>query len=487
MSPTNPPSFSADRTDRADSAERSEPAARADPRSDEPSSRARRRFLHAAGVAAAAGLAGCSGLEGVLGRNTTPATPVDSDYVPHPNDDVSMFRRGLRRLGYYPEEVVPEDVRVDWEVPLNEDGHTAAKSSPVPSPDGETIVFAGDTGRAVAMAPDGERLWETQTDATDKGFHGSAAIVDDTAYIGGYDGALYALSLADGEILWKTDAEELDGALAIGSSPAYYDGKLYLICEYPRPYSGALWEVDPETGEPLRKDDDVWGRAHPSPSIDLERGRILAGSNDGAVYCWEFPELERAWTYQLEADGEPMADGAFNLGAEIKGSAALYDGRAYVGSFDQNFYCFDITDGTLEWTFPTGGAVMSNAGVDPDEGVVYAGSDDGNVYALDPDTGDELWSADVNGRVVGGLTVTAGSVLAGSYDAHLYALDKETGARRWRVENRGRVTGTPVPVDGRIYYTERAVVPNYYDARDDPDEEEVLEEPGYGYCLIADE
>jgi len=40
-----------------------------------------------------------------------------------------------------------------------------------------------------------------------------------------------------------------------------------------------------------------------------------------------------------------------------------------------------------------------------------------------------------------------------------------------------------MPVDGRIYYAERAVFSNYYD----DDEETVLEEPGHAYCLVADE
>lgn len=479
MSPTPP---SAPPTDPA------EPAAR-DEADDRPTrNRSRRRFVQAGGVAVTAGLAGCTGLgdtlEGLGSGDGQPAdAPVDSSDVAHPNDDVSMFRHGLRRLGYYPEEVVPAAVTVDWDVSLNEAGHTAAKSSPVPAPDGETIVFAGDTGRVVGMTPDGEERWSTQTDATKLGFHGSAAIVDDTVYIGGYDGALYALDLASGDVVWKTEAATLDDALAIGSSPAYYDGTLYFICEYTDPYSGALWAVDPETGEPIWNDDRIWGRAHPSPAIDLQRGRILAGSNDGAVYCWEFPSLEFAWKFQLEADGESQADGAFNMGAEIKGSAAVYDGRAYVGSFDDNFYCIDIADGSEVWSFETDGTVMSNAAVDPDEGVVYMGSGDGTVYALDTETGDEIWSANVHGWVIGGLTVTAGTVLVGSYDSHVYALEKETGDRIWRVPNRARITGTPVPVDGRIYYTERADLTGYFD----DDRETVLEEPGHGYCLVADE
>ncbi|WP_425600924.1 PQQ-binding-like beta-propeller repeat protein [Haloterrigena alkaliphila] len=415
-----------------------------------------------------------------------PAASV-SEYATHPNENVSMFRRGLRRLGYFPDEVVPESVRVNWTFPINYVGHTAAKASPVPTPDGETIVFAGDSGWVHAYAPNGEKRWATLTGATELGFHGSAAIVDDTVYIGGYDGDLYALDRETGDLVWRTRSRDLEGTLAIGSSPAYYDGRLYVIAEYGSPSSGALWEIDPETGEPTWSDDRIWGQPHPSPTIDLDAGRILAGSNDGVVYCWAFPSLQFAWSFQTGGeggpDGESKADGAFRLGAQIKGTVAAHDGYGYVGSWDDTFYCIDLEDGTEEWAFETDGSIMANPAVDVDEDVVYMGNDDGAVYAIDAKSGEELWSADVGGRVIGGLSVTAGSVLVGSYDSHLYAFDKETGGQCWRVENRGRVTSAPVPVDGRIYYAERAVFSNYYD----DDKETTMDEPGHAYCLVADE
>lgn len=445
----------------------------------------RRRLLQAAGVAATAGLAGCAEFGGeptsqpdVECEPVEPAADV-SEYATHPDDDVSMFGRGLRRLNYYPDESVPEAVEVNWETPINYVGHTAAKSSHVPTREGDTILIAGDTGRVDAYCPDGQQKWSTQTSATEKGFHGSPAIVGDTAYIGGYDGDLYALDVASGEIVWHTPAPEFGGTLAIGSSPAYYEGSLYLIAEYGNPSTGALWEVDPETGEPLWSDRRIWGQPHPSPTIDLDLGLIMAGSNDGVVYCWDFPSLEFRWEFQADADGREKEDGAFRAGAEIKGTVAAHDGRGYVGSWDNNLYCLDLTDGTEEWSIDTGGSNMSNPAVDTDENVVYTGSDSGIVRALDAVSGDELWRTDVNGRVLGGVTATAGKLLVGSYDSYLYALDRETGDRCWRVENRGRVTSTPLALDGRVYYAERAVFSNYYD----DDAETVLETPGHAYCL----
>ncbi len=452
----------------------------------------RRALLRTAGSAGTVGLAGCTGQQYRSPPNcgSVEATGTTTDgYAPLPmDDDVSMFRRGLRRYGYYPDEVVPSSVRVDWSFPLNHIGHTAAKSTPRPTPDGEIILIASDTGVIHAVRPTGEHRWRLETGAgRSLGFHGTPTIVDDTAYIGGYDGELYAFEIATGDLVWHTRRLEFGGSIAIGSSPAYVDGRLYFLTEHKNPASGVLWEVDAATGNPTWSDDRLWGMPHPSPAIDCEAGRLVTGSNDGVVYCWEFPSLEFAWSFQAGGedgpDGDVMADGEFRLGAQIKGTIPVYDGAAFVGSWDGRFYRLDLADGNEEWSIDTGDVVMSNPAIDPDSGIVYVGGDDHYVRALDTATGDVLWATDVGGHVIGSITATAETILVGSYDTYLYALDRATGERRWRVENRGHVTSGAIPRDGRIYYAERGVFSNYYDE----EEETVLEQAGHAYCLVPDE
>jgi outer membrane protein assembly factor BamB len=448
-----------------------------DKRSVRPTRRALLRGLGAAGVA---GLAGC--LSAPDGEDGQCVSGLDGDCASYP-EDVRLFQANLKRQGYYPDETVPDSVSVDWSVPTNFAHHTAAKSTPLLTHEG-TVLFGGDKGMVQARTPKGRFEWRTQTDATVRGFHGSPAIVGDRAYLGGYDGAIYALDVPTGEQLWKISHETLGGTIAVGSSPAFHDGRLYFIVEYVSPSSGALFAVDPVTGETEWSDDRIWGQSHPSPTIDDETGHILAGSNDGAVYAWTYPDLEFDWTYQAGPEGGPTgeakAGGEFNLGAQIKGTVAAYDGRGYVGSWDDHLHCIDLSDGTGLWRFDTGRANMSNPAVDPEAGIVYTGSDRGYVWALDGETGEELWSTDVGGRVIGAVTVTAETVLAGSYDQHLYALDRATGEPRWRVANRGWVTSGALPADGRIYYAERATYAN--NRSDDP----VFERPGHAYCLSAE-
>lgn len=434
----------------------------------------RRRLLATLGVGATVGAAGCYAvLSDEYDRNQASFDPelLPYDETYPPRDDVTMFRRGTRRLGYYPDAVVPDAIEVDWSMPINRVGHTAAKASPRPTPDGEVVVIPADTGEVHGVRPDGERLWTVQTGATNLGIHGTPAIVGETAYVGGYDGAMYAFDVRTGEQVWKTSNWRLHGAIAIGSSPVYWDGVLYVVAEYNYPWqesSGTMWALDAETGEPLWHDDRLWGMPHPSLAIDPATERIVTGSNDGVVYCWEFPSLEFAWEY--ETDGE------------VKGTIPTYEGGAFVGSWDGGFRRLDLEDGNEEWTFETGQIVMSNPGIDPETGIVYTGGDDRFVHALDAETGEELWSRYVHGKVLGSLTVTADAVLVGSYDTHLYALEKDTGEVRWRVENVGHVTSEPVPHDGRIFYAERGDITGYWS----DDEEETVQTPGRAYCLVPE-
>ena len=436
----------------------------------------RRRFLTAVGTTAIGGFAGCSQNDDSTATYDFDQFSFDPTSVPYDqtiptDDDITMFRRGLRRLGYYPDQTVPDDVEFDWQRPINRIGHTAPKASPVPTPNGETLLIPADTGKIHAVTPDGDEQWVIQTQATRQGFHASPVIVDQTAYLGGYDGAntgqeaaMYAIDTNTGDIRWRT--EEMDGSVAIGSSAGYWDGYLYVIVEhrYPRK-KGELWVFDAETGEPLVSDDRIDGMPHPTVAIDPATERLLTGSNDGNVYCWEFPSLNFQWS--------------FETGAEVKGPIAIYEGNAYVGSWDQHIYCLDVTDGTEQWSVATDAVVMSAPAIDPNDGMVYIGSDDMHLYAIDAKTGETAWATNLHGRIMGGVTVTPETVLVGTTAAELCAVDKTSGQLQWFVETRGHVTSEPILHDGGIYFAERAVVSGYWDTT----KETKTETPGYAYCL----
>jgi len=391
----------------------------------------RRAVLGAVGLAAVGGLAGCLDVR-TSGRpaERTPAAPTTTAAA------TATFRGGFHRRGVFPDATVPAEPRVEWTLrDLNTGDHTAAKASPVATRSGDVVV-PGDTGEVWRVTPDGDVVWTAAVEETSRGIHGTPTVVDGTVYVGAYDGALYAFDLGTGERFWRRKLGD-----AIGSSPGYHDGTVYIAVEYYEP-SGAMFGVDAVSGEVVWEDRRPTDHPHSTCALDREAGRLVVGSNDGNLYAWTYPELTFVWS--------------FSTGDAIKGPVATHDGSAVFGSWDGNVYRVALDDGSRQWAAETGGMVMSGPAVEAATDTVYVGSHDSRCYALDAATGNVRWTFDTGGRITGCPTVAGDHVLVGSYDRRCYALAKRTGEKRWAVDGVGHVTGSPTVVDGAVYVTDRA-------------------------------
>jgi len=390
----------------------------------------RRAVLGAIGLAATGGVAGClDAPSAVPGR-------IDDAGLPASAAATTAFRGGLHRRGVYPDATVPAEPSVEWTLRnVNTGDHTAAKASPVATPAGDLVV-PGDAGDVRRVTPAGDVVWTAAVEETARGIHGTPVVANGTVYVGAYDGALYAFDLGTGERFWRRTLGD-----AIGSSPGYHDGTVYIAVEYDDP-SGAMFGVDAVTGEVVWDDGRPTDHPHSTCALDRDAERLVVGSNDGRLYAWTYPELTFAWS--------------FATGDAIKGPIATYDGSAFFGSWDEHVYRVALDDGTEEWATETGGMVMSGPAVEAATDTVYIGSHDSRLYALDAATGDVRWTFDTGGRIVGCPTVAGDHVLVGSYDRSCYALEKLTGEERWAVDGVGYVTSAPTVVDGAVYFTDRA-------------------------------
>uniref|UniRef100_UPI00261B4768 outer membrane protein assembly factor BamB family protein n=1 Tax=Haloplanus sp. TaxID=1961696 RepID=UPI00261B4768 len=285
--------------------------------------RSRRGVLATLGLAAS--VAGCLG--------APRPDPVDTDGRPASTAAVTQFRGGLRRLGALPDATIPTDPTVEWvRRDLNTGDHTAAKASPVPTPGGD-IVAPGDTGEVRRLTPEGDRVWTAAVEETARGIHGTPVVANGTVYVGAYDGALYAFDLDTGERVWRRRLGD-----AIGSSPGYHDGVVYVAVEYDDP-SGAMFGVDAVTGDVVWVDRRPTDHPHSTCAIDRDAGRLVVGANDGVLYAWTYPDLTVAWSVAT--------------GGVIKGPVATFAGSAVFGSWDGSIYRVDVADGTVEWTVDT--------------------------------------------------------------------------------------------------------------------------------------
>ncbi len=404
---------------------------------DDQTPTATRRAALRAGGAVAAGVlgsvAGCARVRGL------PADPTPGPAGPAaPTGATATFRGGLARRGFYPDRPAPVDPAVAWSRPVNTGDHTAAKSSAVPLRPGrgdDAVVVGGDTGRLYAIDGDGVLLWTADTAEATRGIHGTPTVAGDTVYVGAYDGALYAFDRATGRRRWRVRLGD-----AIGSSPAYHDGLVYVAVEYV-PADGSLFAVDARDGSVVA--DLGWPGDHPHSTAALSPAadRVVVGANDGGCYAWRLSDHERAWS--VGTDGP------------VKGPVALYDGAAFVGSWDHGVYRIDLATGTVDWRFAADDMVMSGPAVDPRRDTLYVGSHDRSLYGLDVETGDQRFQYDTDGWIIGCPSVLGDRVAVGAYDQRLHAVTPG-GDLAWTVGLVGRVTASPRVVDGTLHVATRA-------------------------------
>src|SRR5437763_15077230 len=95
----------------------------------------------------------------------------------------------------------------------------------------------------------------------------------------------------------------------------------------------------------------------------------------------------------------------------IESTAAVVNGVAYVGAFDDHLHAFDLATGREQWKAKVG---VIKAPVGVHEGAVYAGNIDGVFYRVDAATGQVRWKHDAQAEVTSGPNFTADGVLFGT-------------------------------------------------------------------------
>ena len=194
------------------------------------------------------------------------------------------------------------------------------------------------------------------------------------AYVGGYDGILYALNLANGNDIWDArvgDGSPIIGGVAAGGGLVFVgssDGTLYA---YDATEGVFQWRF--ETGN------SIWA----TPAV--ADGKVFFGSMDQKVYA-------------LDLVGQKLWE--FHTGGAVTAEPLVQDGRVYIGSFSSDFYALDAETGSMIWKFPDASNWYWSRAVTNGD-TLFVGSTDGNLYALDAATGALHWVYPTEGSIVG--------------------------------------------------------------------------------------
>ena len=290
----------------------------------------------------------------------------------------------------------------------------------------------------------------------------SAAIVDETVYVGCDDEHLYAIELGNGKVKWKYRAQSY-----VQSSPTVA-GDLVLVGDD----DGIMHAVDRHTG--LGKWTYTTG-AQIISSANVHGQRAIFGSYDGFVYCLDLKSGKLLWKFETGGpvhgmlgivDGLVLAAGCDEflhvlriadgkperqvLMESVSGvSAAIAGDEVFIGTYGNQVRCINWKNGTTKWVFEpeqrkfpflSSAAVTSRA--------IILGGRDKRVWALDRKTGEVLWRYAAKGRIDSSPVVVGNRVFVGSSDGNLYGLDLRTGRELERFELGAPITASPAVGQG---------------------------------------
>lgn len=130
----------------------------------------------------------------------------------------------------------------------------------------------------------------------------------------------------------------------------------------------------------------------------------------------------------------------------FEATAAIADGRVFVGSMGGRFRAVDLDTGKEVWRFDGEWEIKSSALIATD--TVFFGDEEGMLRALASSTGEERWTFAADGGITSSPNQAGPCLLFGSYDNYLYCLDPTSGAERWKLETEGYINATPAVWQG---------------------------------------
>jgi eukaryotic-like serine/threonine-protein kinase len=166
---------------------------------------------------------------------------------------------------------------------------------------------------------------------------------------------------------------------------------------------------------------------------------VYIGSEDQNFYCYNALTGVKLWSFKTKGD--------------IESSATIANGTLYFAGTDQRLYSLNPLTGVSKWGALAQAAILTSPTYY--NGSVYFSSYAGRVFDIDTTAGKAVWNMPLNGTQTQTLfsspTVANGLVYVGGQDHNLYALDATTGVRQWAAPTGDTVDSSPAVSNGTVY------------------------------------
>ena len=250
-----------------------------------------------------------------------------------------------------------------------------------------------------------------------------AVVADGVAYIANARGSISALSMRNGQVIWRRDTPH--GKMA--ASPAVWRDQLVV-----HGMDGHVWVLRRSDGRIL------WRYAVGSPvesSPVVLDGVDVFGAWNGTITALDLRTHRVRWRRQD--------------GCKVTSSAAVAGSTLYLGDYCGRLLALRARDGRLRFTRSVNGRVYGTPAVAG--GRVFVPSSTGGSLTAFSTGGRFLWRRSTGSYVYSSPAVAAGRVFFGSYNGVFYALSASSGATLWAHATGGPISGAAAVVDGVAY------------------------------------
>jgi outer membrane protein assembly factor BamB len=234
---------------------------------------------------------------------------------------------------------------------------------------------------------------------------GGIALADGTAYFGLASGAVFAVNAANGQMLWRFNAER-----AVWAAPVVSDGMVFIASLDHRLY--ALNRADGK----LAWSKDLASAVAGTPAY--ANGTLYVGTFGSQLVALDAASGKEKWT--------------FTANNWVWGGPVLADSTLYFGDLSGTVFALDAGDGTKKWAVTPGGVMTASPAVTAD--AVYVADRLGKLFALDPATGATKtgWPVEVGGELLTTPLVAGDALLIASHKgANLITAYGANGALQW--------------------------------------------------------
>ena len=323
---------------------------------------------------------------------------------------------------------LPKQMDIVWK---HEIPNGAFEGTPIIIGRNDKQVFVGDADGALLAInlETGEVLWEFQSEI---GYVTAPAFKDNLIYIGDLDGKFYCIN-AKGEKVWEFEAED-----SIDSSANFYKDLVLFGSRDAR-----LYALNAKTGE------SVWQLETADQvrcSITVVDGRAFVAGCDGALHIINLDDGKEIDSVLIESPTgvTPAAQGDL----------------IFVGTEQSGFYAIDWKKAELKWTFnDKEGPISTRSSPSVTEDHVVFGARNRKVYSINPISGKENWSAELKANIDSSPVIVGNRVFVGSTDGRFYELELKTGKIVWQKQFDGGFIGSPAVGFGKLVIaTDRGVV-----------------------------